>query len=264
MDLKLNGKTAFISGSTAGIGFASAKVLLAEGAKVFINGRNEKGLSQALQKLKEAFPESDIEGIPADFSKPEEIQNLINRLPSIDILINNVGIYASQTFFETSDEEWQRQLEVNVMSGVRLSRHFLPQMLEKNWGRILFISSECATLVPSDLIAYSTTKAAVLAISRGLAQLTQGSKVTVNTVIPGSTLTEGAEQFLADLAEKENKTIAQAEADFFKEIRTSSLIQRFASVEEVSNTIAYFASPLSSGTNGAVIKVDGGSTGGLL
>ena len=150
------------------------------------------------------------------------------------------------------------------MSGVRLSKALLPKMIEKNWGRILFVSSECATLVPSDLIAYSTTKTALLGISRGLAQLTKGTGVTVNTILPGSTMTEGAEQFLKNLAEKENKSVEQAETDFFLNIRTSSLLQRFIAVEEVANTIVYFSSPLSAATNGAAIKVDGGSMGGIL
>ena len=188
---------------------------------------------------------------------------MINKLPDIDVLINNVGIYASKSFYETTDEDWYKQFEVNVMSGVRLSRQVLPGMIEKNWGRIIFISSECATLVPEDLIAYSMTKTALLSISRGLAQLTKGTGVTVNTILPGSTLSEGAEQFLADVAQKENKTKDEVEKDFFTNVRTSSLLQRFASVEEVGNTIAYLASPLSSATNGASIKVDGGSMGGL-
>ena len=264
MNLNLKDKTAFISGSTAGIGFATAKALLEEGVKVIINGRTEASVNTAIERLKSAIPTANVSGIVADFSNMEHLQNIYNQLPSVDILINNVGIYASKSFFDTTDEDWQRQIEVNIMSGVRLSRHYLPKMLKQNWGRIIFISSECASLVPEDLIAYSTTKAAMLAVSRGLAQLTKITSVTVNTIIPGSTLTEGAEQFLANLAAQENKTPAQAEADFFSEVRTSSLLQRFATVEEVANTITYFVSPLASATNGAAIKVDGGSMGGIL
>lgn len=264
MDLQLKGKTAFISGSTAGIGFAIAKVLLREGAIVIINGRREAGVEAALLKLRAAVPGAQASGLAADLSQPAEIQALWARLPTVDILINNVGIYTSSSFFEMEDAEWYQQFEVNVMSGVRLSRHYLPKMLANKWGRILFISSECATLVPSDLIAYSMTKTALLSISRGLAQLTKGTAVTVNTVIPGSTLSEGAEQFLTDVAQKENKTPEAVEADFFSEVRTSSLLQRFASVEEVANTVCYLASPLSAATNGAAIKVDGGSMGGIL
>jgi len=264
MDLKLKGKTVFISGSTSGIGFGVAKIFLQEGALVYINGRTETSIDDAIQRLKAVFPDGKIEGIVADFSKAEEVEQLIKKLPHLDILINNVGIYTSKSFFETTDEDWSQHLEVNVMSGVRLSRHFLPKMLEKNWGRILFVSSECATLIPADLIAYSTSKTAALAISRGLAQLTKGTGVTVNTVLPGSTKTEGAEQFLSNLAKKENKTIPQVETDFFREVRPNSLLQRFASVEEIANTIVYFASPLSVATNGASIKLDGGSMGGII
>ncbi|MEL6718350.1 MAG: SDR family oxidoreductase, partial [Bacteroidota bacterium] len=232
--------------------------------KVILNGRSEKGVDEAIQQLKSEFPNAQVEGIAADFSKAEEVQHLISKLPSIDILINNVGIYTVDSFFDTADEDWHRQMEVNLMSGVRLSRQVLPKMLAANWGRILFVSSECATLVPADLIAYSTTKAAILALSRGLAQLTKGTEVTVNTIVPGSTLTQSAAQFLANLAEQQGTTTAEVEVDFFKEGRSSSLLQRFAKVEEVANTLAYFASPLSAGTNGAAIKVDGGSMGGIL
>ena len=264
MDLQLKDKAVFITGSTAGIGFAAAKLFLEEGAHVYINGRSASSVEKALERLKTAVSDAKVDGFAADFAKAETVKQLIQQIPEIDILVNNVGIYTAQSFFETTDEDWLRQFEVNVMSGVRLSRHILPKMLKKNWGRILFVSSECATLIPEDLIAYSTTKTALLAISRGLAQLTKASGVTVNTVVPGSTMTEGAEQFLADLAAKENKTTAQAEADFFSQIRTSSLLQRFASVEEVANAIVYHASPLAAATNGAAIKVDGGSMGGII
>ncbi len=264
MNLQLNGKTAFITGSTAGIGFAAARVLAQEGTKVILNGRTQKSVDTAIERLRDLVPNGTIEGIASDFSKSEEVNSLVKALPDVDILINNVGIYASKSFFDTTDEDWYKQIEVNVMSGVRLSRHFLPKMKAANFGRIIFISSECATIVPEDLIAYSTTKAAILAVSRGLAQLTKGTKVTVNTIVPGSTLTEGAEQFLANLATQENKTTRQVEQEFFSEVRTSSLLGRFAAVEEVANTIAYFASPLSIATNGSAIKVDGGSMGGIL
>lgn len=263
MDLKLKGKSVFISGSTAGIGFGVAQAFLREGATVYINGRTKLSVAKAVELLK-VNAISKVEGVVADFSKKSSVESLMHQLPDIDILINNVGTYSSQSFFETTDEDWQHQYEVNVMSGVRLARHFLPKMLDKKWGRILFVSSECATLVPADLIAYSTTKAALLAVSRGLAQLTKGSGVTVNSVIPGSTMTEGAGDFLIDLANKENKSVAQAEMDFFREVRTSSLLQRFATVEEIANSIVYFSSPLSAATNGSAIKLDGGSTGGII
>jgi NAD(P)-dependent dehydrogenase (short-subunit alcohol dehydrogenase family) len=264
MDLHLKGKTAFISGSTAGIGFATALSLLREGANVIINGRSASSIDQALARLAEAGFTEKVSGIHADLAVPADIQRLFEELPAVDILINNVGIYTSTSFFAMKDEDWYRQFEVNVMSAVRLSRHYLPGMLAQNWGRILFLSSECATLVPGDLIAYSMTKTALLAISRGLAQLTKGTAVTVNTVAPGSTLSEGAEQFLAEAAEKEGKTVEAVEAAFFAEVRTSSLLQRFATVDEVAHTLTYLSSPLSAATNGATIKVDGGSMGGIL
>ena len=264
MDLELKGKTVFITGSTAGIGFATAKALLNEGASVILNGRTSASVEAAIKRLEQAFPDETISGIATDFSILGEVNNLLGNLPKIDVLINNVGVYSSGSFFETDDAEWYRQFEVNVMSGVRLSKSILPRMLANNWGRILFISSECASLTPPDLIAYSMTKAAILAVSRGLAQLTKGTNVTVNSVIPGSTLSEGAEKFLEDAAQKEQKTKDEIENVFFTEVRTSSLLQRFAKVEEVADTIAYIASSRSSATNGAAIKVDGGSSGGLF
>lgn len=264
MDLKLKDKTVFITGSTAGIGFATAQSLAKEGAAIILNGRVEERLNEAIQKLQQEFPKIAISGLTADFSKTNQVEELLEKLPEVDILINNVGIYSSGSFFETTDKDWYRQFEVNVMSGVRLSKKILLKMLSKNWGRILFVSSECATLVPGDMISYSMTKAAILAVSRGLAQLTKGTDVTVNTVLPGSTLSEGAERFLENAAQKEGKTKAQIEEAFFTEVRTSSLLQRFAKVEEVANTIAYLASPLSSATNGAALKVDGGSMGGII
>lgn len=264
MDLQLNGKSVFISGSTSGIGFGVAKVFLQEGASVVLNGRTDASVLEASQRLKESLPEGSIEGIACDFSKSAEIEVLLKKLPDIDILINNVGIYSSQSFFDITDENWQQQIEVNIMSGVRLSKHLLPKMIDKNWGRILFISSECATLVPSDLIAYSTTKTALLGMSRGLAQLTKGTGVTVNTVLPGSTLTEGAQLFLENLAKEKDQSLEQVKIDFFKEVRSSSLLQRFIKVEEIANTVVYFSSPLAAATNGTSIKLDGGSMGGIL
>lgn len=264
MDLKLKNKTAFISGSTAGIGFAIAKGLLNEGAKVIINGRSEQSVEGALNKLSKTSDNADISGFAADFSNIEEVKSLSKNLPDLDILVNNVGIYKSASFFEMDDSDWQEQYEINVMSGVRLSRYFLPNMLKQNWGRILFVSSECAELVPPDMLAYSMTKTAMLSVAKGLAQLTKASGVTINSIIPGSTLSEGAEQFLENEAVKLGKTKAAIEADFFKDVRKSSLLQRFASVDEVASTAVYYCSPLASATNGAAIKIEGGSTGGLI
>lgn len=264
MDLNLEGKTAFVTGSTKGIGFAIARQLLAEKTHIILNGRSESAISDAKSQLQTEFPDGTISGFPCDFADTEAIQQLLEKLPPIDLLINNVGIYYPGSFAEASDEDWLRQFEVNVMSGVRLSRDLLPKMLKKDWGRIVFISSECASLVPEDLIPYSTTKAALHAISRGLAQMTKGTGVTVNTVVPGSTLSEGAQNFLSEVAQKENKSAEQVEKEFFTNVRTSSLLQRFASVEEVASAVIYLCSPLAAATNGSVLKADGGSTGGVM
>lgn len=264
MDLQLKNKCAFVSGSTGGIGLAIAKVLASEGAEVILNGRTQARIDQAIVRLNSEVPGAKLRGIPADFADPASVESLLDKLGFVDILINNVGIFTSQSFADTSDADWYRMFEVNVMSGVRLSRAVLPGMLKRNWGRILFVSSECAMLVPEDLIAYSTTKAALLAVSRGLAQTTKGSAVTVNSVLPGSTLSEGAERFLKTVAENEQISEKEVAENFFKNVRTSSLIQRFTSTEEIANTLAYLCSPLSSATNGAAIKLEGGSVPGIL
>lgn len=264
MDLQLKNKTAFISGSTSGIGYATARLLLEEGANVVINGRSSASVNTAVNELKALYPNTHVMGIPADFSDVNSINQLIKQLPQIDILINNVATYYPNDFFTASDEEWMSQFEVNVMSGVRMARALLPHMLDRNWGRILFISSECATLVPADLIPYSVTKTAVLSVSRAIAELTKNTGVTVNSIVPGSTLSEGAKQFLQDVAAKENKTTQQVADEFFTNVRTSSLLGRFASVDEVASTIVYYASPLAAATNGAAVKVDGGSMGGVI
>ncbi|MET7255836.1 SDR family NAD(P)-dependent oxidoreductase [Dyadobacter jiangsuensis] len=258
MDLKLNGKTAFVSGSTQGIGFAIAQGLLKEGAHVIINGRSESKIAEAVQKLKESTPGADVSGIAADFSKVEEVNALLQQLPDIDILVNNAGIFEPKQFTEISDDEWFRFFEVNVLSGVRLARHFFPKMIAKDWGRIIFISSESGVNIPEEMIHYGTTKTAQLAVSRGLAELTKGTNVTVNTVMPGPTKSEGVADFVKQLGEANNMSAEQAEKDFFKNARPTSLLQRFASVEEIANLVTYVASPLSSATNGAALKVDGG------
>lgn len=264
MDLQLTGKRAFISGSTSGIGFGVAKWLLQEKAEVILNGRTDQSLQKAIDQLTSEFPESSVTGLRADFNNTADIDHLISGLTDIDILVNNVGIYASQSFYEMSDDEWLRHFEVNVMSGVRLSRAVLPDMIERNWGRIIFVSSECASIVPVDMIAYSMTKTAMHTVSRGLAQLSSGTGVTVNTVMPGSTMTEGADSFLQGVADQEDKTKDQVAKEFFTNVRTSSLLQRFATVDEIASTICYLASPLAAATNGASIKIEGGSTGGVI
>jgi NAD(P)-dependent dehydrogenase (short-subunit alcohol dehydrogenase family) len=264
MDLQLKDKTVFVSGSTAGIGFAIAHRFLQEGASVTINGRSNEGVDEAVTKLRELVPGSVVKGIAADFSKVEDVNNLIARLDEVDILINNAGIFEPKSFADIPDEDWFRLFEVNVMSGVRLSRHYFPKMLAKNWGRILFISSESAVFIPDEMIHYGMTKTAQLAISRGLAELTKGTKVTVNAILPGPTKSKGVGGFIEELAKENKKTPVEMEEIFFSTMRPTSLIQRFASVEEVADTTVYFASPLASATNGASIRVEGGLVKSIL
>lgn len=258
MDLQLKGKTAFISGSTQGIGFAAAKLLLQEGATVIINGRSEARVKEAVQKLKDLVPNGPVSGVAADFTKLDDVQQLMDKLPSVDILVNNAGIFEPKAFEDIPDEDWYRFFEVNVMSGVRLSRHFFPKMIANNWGRIIFISSESSIMIPSEMIHYGMTKTAQLAVSRGLAERTKNTGVTVNTILPGPTKSEGVLEFLAKLATEQGVSPEEAEKNFFKDMRPSSLIQRFADVSEIASMIAYVASPLSAATNGAAIRVEGG------
>lgn len=264
MDYQLRNRTALITGSTSGIGFATAELLAREGANVIVNGRTKESVAEATEALKNRVPSAAITGIVADFNDREAAAALIAEIDAVDILVNNVGVFTSQSFAETPDVDWYKLFEVNVMSGVRLSRAFLPKMLAQGWGRIIFISSECAQLVPEDLIAYSMTKAAMLSIARGLAQTTKGTSVTVNSVMPGSTLSAGAERFLKEQAVKQNKSEEAVASDFFKNVRTTSLLGRFTSTEEIAQAVVYLASPISSATNGSVLKADGGSVPGIM
>jgi NAD(P)-dependent dehydrogenase (short-subunit alcohol dehydrogenase family) len=258
MDLQLKGKTAFVSGSTGGIGYAIALGLLREGTKVYINGRTEERVQATIEKLKKEIPDADVEGIAADFAKVEEINTLFTVLPEVDILINNVGVYGDQPFETTGDDIWLHDFEVNVLSGVRLSRHYAPKMKAKNWGRIIFISSESAVNIPDDMILYGVTKTAYLALSRGLAKHLKGTNVTVNAILPGPTLAEGTEKMFEDISKEKGISIKEAQIEFIKEKRPSSIIQRWAETEEVANMVVYIASPLSSATSGAALRVDGG------
>ncbi len=258
MDLQLKNKTALVTGSTAGIGLAIAKSLLKEGASVIINGRSENRIQQAVEALQKEMPGCNIKGIAADFADAKQVDELIKQAGNIDILINNIGIFEPKQFFEIPDADWFKFFEVNVMSGVRLSRAFMPYMLEQNWGRIIFISSESGVLTPEEMIHYGTTKTAQLAVSRGLAELTKATAVTVNAVLPGPTWSEGAGNFIHDMARQQNLTVKEVEASFFKEGRPTSLLQRFATVDEVANMVTYLVSPLAAATNGAAVRVDGG------
>lgn len=258
MDLKLKGKTALITGSTAGIGFAIAERFLQEGVKVYINGRTQERVNEAVAKLQKAYEDAEVSGIAADFSKVDEVAAITQQIPQVDILVNNVGIFEPKPFAEITDEDWFRFYEVNVLSGVRLSRFYLPKMLQANEGRIIFISSESALNIPEEMIHYGMTKTAQLAISRGMAELTKGTNVTVNSVLPGPTRSEGVGDFVESLAKSQNVTTGQAEAEFFKTARPSSILQRFITVDEIASFVAYVASPLAAATNGSALRADGG------
>ena len=257
MDLKLKNKKALVTGASQGIGKAIAQSLLQEGTTVFINGRSLEKLEATATELSKATG-GKVFPVAADFSKKEEVDALLEKVGEVDILINNVGFFEPKKFEEISDEDWLKIFEVNVLSGIRLSRYYLPKMLSKNWGRILFISSESAINIPEEMIHYGATKTIQLAISRGLAERTKGTDVTVNTVLPGPTWSEGIEEFIGALAKEKGLTNHEMEEDFFSSMRPSSLIQRFAKVEEVAHTVTYLSSPLSSATNGSTIRVDGG------
>ena len=264
MDLKIKDKLVFISGSTAGIGYATAARFLNEGAQVIINGRKQDTVDAAVEKLKAEIKNANVSGIAADFSKVEDINSLLKKLPEVDILINNTGIFEPKAFADIPDEDWFKFFEVNVMSGIRLARQYFTKMLKKNWGRIIFISSESAVFIPEEMIHYGMTKTAQLAVSRGLAELTKGTKVTVNSILPGPTKSKGVSGFIEDLAKADNISVDEVEADFFKNMRPTSLIERFASVDEIANTIVYYSSELASATNGASIRVDGGLIRSIL
>ncbi len=264
MDLKLSDKKVFISGSTAGIGYAIAERFLNEGAEVIINGRSNDSINEAVEALKSSTGNIKVNGVAADFSKVEEVNKLIEEISEVDILINNAGIFEPKAFAEIPDEDWFRFFEINVMSGIRLARHFFPKMLAKNWGRIIFISSESGVFIPDEMIHYGMTKTAQIAVSRGLAELTKGTEVTVNTILPGPTKSRGVGAFIEDIAKSNNSTTKEVEEDFFNNMRPTSLIQRFASVEEVADTTVYFSSPLASATNGAAIRVEGGLVKSIL
>lgn len=258
MNIDLSGKTALVTGSSAGIGYAIAKGMAAAGAGVVLNGRKQGGVDAAVAKLAGEVRNAKVRGIAGDVSTAAGCKEVISALPEADILINNAGIFESKAFFDIPDDDWSRFFETNVMSGVRLSRAYLPGMLKRNWGRIIFISSESALNIPTEMIHYGMTKTAQLAISRGLAKLTRGSAVTVNSVLPGPTLSEGVETFVKDLARQNNQSEAEAAANFVKQHRPSSLLQRFAKVEEIANVVLFVASKEAAVINGAAIRAEGG------
>jgi NAD(P)-dependent dehydrogenase (short-subunit alcohol dehydrogenase family) len=256
MNLKLTDKTALVSGSTKGIGFAIASGLAREGARVIVNARSEKAVAEAKEQIDGTVPDAKIESFAGDLSTAAATETLLQRFPLVDILVNNLGIFEPKPFESISDEDWRRFFEVNVLSGVRLSRAYLPGMKQRNWGRIVFISSESAINTPAEMIHYGMTKTAQLAVSRGLAQSCAGTAVTVNAVLPGPTRSAGVEEFARQLSG--GKPFAEFEKEFFKTVRPSSLLKRFAMTEEVANLVTYVCSPLSAATNGAALRVDGG------
>jgi NAD(P)-dependent dehydrogenase (short-subunit alcohol dehydrogenase family) len=258
MNLHLEGKTALVTASTAGIGFAIAKALAAEGTEVILNGRTRERVEQARQRIASEVPQARTNGIAADLSTAEGVQLVTGRFESVDILVNNLGIFDVKPFEDIEDAEWFTFFETNVMSGVRLSRHYLPRMKKNNWGRIIFISSESGLHIPLEMIHYGVTKTAQIALARGLAETTRGTHVTVNSVLPGPTLSEGISTFIENLAKEQNTTKKNVEEQFFEDMRPTSLIQRFAATGEVANLVVYTCSPLSSATNGAALRVDGG------
>ena len=255
MDYNLEGKLAFITGSTKGIGKATAALLLREGAEVIIHGRTRDSVERAKEDLPSAHT------VYGDLHKKGEVEKIVEdvkNIGTVQILVNNAGIYEPKAFQDITDEDWLRFFEVNVMSGVRFSRALLPPMLLLNWGRIIFVSSESAINIPKEMIHYGTTKSAQLAVSRGLAELTKGTEVTVNTVAPGPTASEGVIDFVKGVAASEGKDQKAVEEDFFKKVRPTSLLQRFQDPMEIAQTIVFLASPLSSAINGAVLRADGG------
>lgn len=258
MNIDLSGKTALVTGSTSGIGHAIARGLAAAGATVVVNGRTQGKVDAAVASIAKAVPGAKVRGVAADVSTVVGCKTLFMVLPDVEILINNAGIFEPKGFFDISDEDWSRFYEVNVMSGVRLSRAYMPGMLKRNWGRIVFISSESALNIPKEMIHYGMTKTAQLAVARGLAEMTRGTAVTVNSVLPGPTMSEGVETFVRDLAKQNNQSVEEAASSFVRQFRPSSLIQRFASVEEIANMVVYVSSREASATNGAALRAEGG------
>lgn len=257
MDLLLKGKLALVSGSTAGIGLAIAETLAREGARVIVNGRTQSAVDKTVTMLKSTTGGS-VEGFAGDLSSAALANGLAKQFPNVEILINNLGIFEPKPFEEIPDADWLRFFELNVLSGVRLTRQFLPAMKRANWGRVIFISSESAIQIPAEMIHYGMTKAAQIAVARGLAESVAGTGITVNSILPGPTKSRGVIDFVEALAKEEGTSFDAFEKEFFEKVRPSSLIRRFASTQEIASLVAYIASPLASATTGAAMRVDGG------
>jgi NAD(P)-dependent dehydrogenase (short-subunit alcohol dehydrogenase family) len=263
MDLQLMGKRAFVSGSTQGIGYGIARSLVGEGVEVVLNGRDGERVDAAVERLGAEVPGASVSGIAADFADPAQVHALVEAVGEVDILVNNVGLFELAAFGEISDEQWHRCLEVNLMSGVRLSRHALPGMLARGWGRILFIGSESGVNVPADMVHYGVSKAAMLALGNGLAKLTRGTEVTVNTVLGGPTFSDGVARTVQEIARAQGVDPGDLKAAIASGNQTS-LLQRFIEPTEIANLALYLASPVSSATNGATLRADGGVLTSML
>jgi NAD(P)-dependent dehydrogenase (short-subunit alcohol dehydrogenase family) len=264
MDLELNGRLALVTGSTAGIGHAIAASLAREGARVIVNGRTEARVKEAVGKIRQSQPDAQVESFVGDLSNAEHTEKLTRKFASVDILINNLGVYSVKPFEEIADSEWESIIEANFMSGVRLSRYYLPRMKTAGWGRIVFISSESAVNIPVEMIHYGVTKTMQVALARGLAETTAGTAVTVNSVLVGPTRSEGVDKFVADMARSKRVTPADVEKEFFSSVRPSSLLKRFETVEEVAAVVAFVASPLAAAINGAAVRAEGGVVRSIL
>ena len=264
MDLGLKGKLAVVSGSTAGIGLAIATTLAREGARVVLNGRTAKRVNTAAEGIRMEMRGAEVTEVAADLGTAEGVAKLVEQVPSADILVNNLGIFDPKAFLEIPDTEWLRFYEVNVMSGVRLTRHYLPGMLEKKWGRVIFISSESGQQVPAEMVHYGMTKTAQIAIARGVAESVAGSGVTVNSVLVGPTASEGVGDFVQSMAKARGVSPAQVEKDFFEKIRPSSLLKRFETTEEVAAVVAFIAGTQSVSINGAAVRAEGGVVQSIL
>src|SRR5713101_6875739 len=264
MEFGLKGKRVVVSGSTAGIGFAIAAALAAEGAQVIVNGRTETRVSAAVESIRQRVKNADVRGIPADLGTARGVAAFLQQVPEADILVNNLGIFEPKPFLEIPDADWLRFYEVNVMSGVRLTRHYLPGMISKNWGRVIFISSESGQQIPGEMVHYGMTKTAQIAIARGIAESVAGTRITVNSILVGPTASEGVGDFVQSMAKQQGITKEQVEKEFFEKIRPSSLLKRFETTEEVAAVVAFIASTQSASISGATVNADGGVIRSIL